>query len=68
MKNNILMFCVNNLRMSADCLTKLKGDLRPLLEIMEGGTYEITVCSQSGRKEKAEAVTKGSKPERAGSK
>ena len=54
--------------MSADCLTKLKGDLRPLLEIMEGGTYEITVCSQSGRKEKAEAVTKGREPVHDGSK
>eukprot|EP00435_Cladocopium_sp_Y103_P019753 s2854_g4.t2 len=70
-KQNILMFWVNNLRMSADCLTKLKGDLRPLFEIMEGGTYEITVCTQSGRKEKAEAVTnhsKGRKPEHASSK
>ena len=57
-KQHILMFWVYNLRMSADCLTKLKGDLRPLFKIMEGGTYEITVCSQSGRKEKAEAVTK----------
>ena len=44
-KQHMLMFWVNNLGMSADCLTKLKGDLSPLFEIMEGGTYEITVCS-----------------------
>ena len=66
-KQHILMFWVKNFRVSADCLTKLKGDLRPLFEIMEGGTCKITVCSQSGRKEKAEAVTTGRKPEQAGS-
>ena len=55
MKNqNILAFWVNNLRMSADCLTKLRGDTKPLFEILEGGTYHITICTQSGRKEKAQ--------------
>ena len=49
---NILVFWVNNLRMSADCLTKLKGDTKPLYEILDGGTYEITICLQSGKKEK----------------
>ena len=49
---NIIVFWVNNLRMSADCLTKLKGDTKPLFEILEGGSYEITICNQSGRKEK----------------
>ena len=51
---NILAFWVNNLRMCADCLTKLRGDTKPLFEILEGGTYHITVCTQSGRKEKAQ--------------
>ena len=62
---NILLYWVNNLRMSSDCLTKLKGDLKPLFEILEGGSYEITACTQSGRKEKAEitiAASKGRKP------
>ena len=53
-KQNILVFWVNNLRMSADCLTKLRGDTKPLFEILEQHTYEITICSQSGRKEKQE--------------
>jgi len=51
--------------MSSDCLTKLKGDLKPLFEILEVGSYEITVCTQSGKKEKAEitiAASKGRKP------
>ena len=48
---NIVVFWVNNLRMSADALTKLKGDTKPLFEILEGKTYEITICSQSGKKE-----------------
>ena len=46
----ILVYCVNNLRMPSDCLTKLKGDLKPLFEILEVGNYEITVCTQSGEK------------------
>lgn len=56
-KQNILVFWVNNLRMSADCLTKLKGDTKPLYEILEGGTYEISICNQSGRKTKQEQIT-----------
>ena len=50
---NIWAFWVNNLRMSADALTKLKGDTRPLFEILEGGTYQIKLCLESGRKETA---------------
>jgi hypothetical protein len=38
--------------MSSDCLTKLKGDTKPLYEILDEGTYEITLCTQSGKKEK----------------
>jgi hypothetical protein len=49
----ILAFWVNNLRMAADVLTKLKGDARPLFEILEGGTYQIKLCTESGRKETA---------------
>ena len=52
-KQHIIAFRVNNLRMSADVLTKLKGDVRPLFEILEGGTYQIKVCLESGRKEAA---------------
>ena len=53
-KQNIFVFWVKNLRMSADCITKLRGDTKPLFEILEQHTYEITMCSQSGRKEKQE--------------
>ncbi|CAL1138729.1 unnamed protein product [Cladocopium goreaui] len=49
----ILAYWVNNLRMAADALTKLKGDTRPLFEILEGGTYQIKLCEESGRKETA---------------
>ena len=52
-KQHIIAFWVNNLRMAADVLTKLKGDVRPLFEILEGGTYQIKVCLESGRKETA---------------
>ena len=47
-KQHIIAFWVNNLRMAADVLTKLKGDVRPLFEILEGGTYQIKVCLESG--------------------
>eukprot|EP00435_Cladocopium_sp_Y103_P025552 s3203_g6.t1 len=59
---NILVFWVNNLRMSADCLTKLKGDTKPLYEILDGGTYEITICLQSGKKEKQGESERMDKP------
>ena len=49
----ILAFWVNNLRMAADVLTQLNGDVRPLFEILEGGTYQIKLCTESGRKETA---------------
>ena len=64
-KQNILVFWVNNLRMSADCLTKLKGDTAPLFEILEGGTYEITICSQSGKKQKQSEQNAETPPENA---
>ena len=53
---NVLVFWANNLRMCADCLTKLKGDTKPILE---GGTFQIPICTQSGRKEKASASAEG---------
>ena len=52
-KQGVLVFWVNNLRMAADALTKLKGDTRPLFEILEGGTFLIKLCLESGRKETA---------------
>ena len=56
-KQNIILFWVNNLRMSADCLTKLKGDTKPLFEILEQCSYEITMSTQSGKKEKKELMS-----------
>lgn len=53
-KQHITGFWVNNLRMAADCLTKLKGETKLLYEILERGTYQIAVCKVSGRREKAE--------------
>ena len=58
-RQNILLFWVNNLRLSADCLTKLRGDTKPLFEILEQGTYEITICLQSGKKEKQQKLNDG---------
>ena len=40
---NVLVFWVNNLRMCADGRTKLKGDTKPLFEILEGGTFQNNV-------------------------
>ena len=59
---NIMVYWVNNLRMSADCLTKLKGDTKPLYEILDGGSYEITICLQSGKKEKQGEIEQLNKP------
>ena len=53
-KQHITGFWVNNLRMAADCLTKLKGETKLLYEILKRGTYQIAVCKVSGRREKAE--------------
>ena len=50
---NILAFWINNLRMAADSLTKLKADHRPLFDILQRWTYHIKPCTESGRKEKA---------------
>ena len=62
-KQNILPFWVNNLRMAADCLTKLRGETKLLYDILELGYYQIKVCAVSGRSEKAgEGSTKNSKP------
>ena len=63
-KQHILAFWVNNLRMAADVLTKLKGDVRPLFEILEGGTYQIKVCLESGRTETArKSLEAGNRPQ-----
>lgn len=62
-KQNILPFWVNNLRMAADCLTKLRGETKLLYDILELGYYQIKVCAVSGRREKAgEGSTKNSQP------
>ena len=50
---NVMKFWVNNLCTAADILTELKGDSRPLFEILEDGTFQIIVCTESGRKEAA---------------
>lgn len=52
-KQNIYPYWVNNLRMSADCLTKLKGEVKLLHDLLETNRYHIQVCKESGRKEKA---------------
>ena len=52
-KQNIYPYWVNNLRMAADCLTKLKGDVKLLHDLLESNRYHIQVCKESGRKEKA---------------
>ena len=62
---SILVFWVKNLRMSADCLTKLKGDTKTLYEILDGETYEITMppIRHKGKTERSglTRVQKGSK-------
>eukprot|EP00435_Cladocopium_sp_Y103_P055859 s19_g18.t1 len=62
-KQGVLVFWVNNLRMVADALTKLKGDTRPLFEILEGGTFLIKLCLESGRKETAKQKEQPSPPQ-----
>ena len=49
-KQNIYPYWVNNLRMSADCLTKLKGEVKLLHDLLETNRYHIQVCKESGRK------------------
>lgn len=53
---NIIPFWVNNLRMVADCLTKLRGENKLLYDILEKGRYQIKECAVSGRREKAEGA------------
>ena len=50
---NILAFWINNVRMVADVLTKLKGDVKPLYDLVQQWKYHIKPCTESGRKEKA---------------
>ena len=50
---NIIAFWINNLRMAADVLTKLKADNRPLFDLLKNWMYHIKPCTESGRKEKA---------------
>ena len=54
-KQHMLPFCVNNLRMAANCLTKLRGETKILYEILETFFCQIKVCTVSGRREKAGA-------------
>lgn len=54
---NILIFWVNNLQMAADPLTKLRGDVRALFDLLETRMYHIKVCTESGRKESARKAT-----------
>ena len=50
---NIQVYWINNVRMCADPLTKLRGDAEPLYALMDQNVFQITVCQESGRKEKA---------------
>ena len=50
---NIKIFWINNVRMIADILTKLRGDTKPLYELLQTWKYHIKPCVESGRKEKA---------------
>ena len=38
--------------MAAACLTKLKGDTKPLFDLLENLMYQIKASKESGRKEK----------------
>ena len=53
-KQNIWVIWINNRYMCADCLTKLKGESKPLFDLLETNTYHIKKCKVSGRKELAE--------------
>ena len=48
------MIWINNRYMCANCLTKLKGESKPLFDLLETNTYHIKKCKVSGRKELAE--------------
>ena len=62
MQNQNIIGCwVNNLQMCADALTKLKGDTKPLYELLEKGVYRLKVNQESGRKEKAKSLEEGQK-------
>ena len=50
---NFLAVWINNVRMVADVLTKLKGDVKPLYDLVQQWKYHIKPCTESGRKEKA---------------
>ena len=55
----ILVFWANNLLMVADCLTKLRGDTKPLYSLIENGTFHLKICTESGKKEKARENSSG---------
>ena len=50
---NIKIFWINNVRMIADILTKLRGDAKPLYDLLQTWKYHIKPCTESGKKEKA---------------
>ena len=52
-KQNIKIFWINNVRMIADILTKLRGDAKPLYDLLQTWKYHIKPCTESGKKEKA---------------
>ncbi|CAE7223028.1 RE1 [Symbiodinium sp. CCMP2592] len=54
-ERNIVPFWTNNLQMVADSLTKLKGSSDILYQLLSTCRYRIKPCTQSGRKEKADA-------------
>lgn len=56
---NILVFWINNVDMIADVLTKLKGDSKPLFDLLEKGYFQIRICRESGKKEKARKEIEG---------
>ena len=45
--------------MIADILTKLKGDSKPLFVLLERGYFQIRICRESGKKEKARKEIEG---------
>ena len=45
--------------MVADCLTKLRGDTKPLYSLIEKGTFHLKICTESGKKEKARENSSG---------
>ena len=49
---NVSPFWINNLRMAADALTKLKGSKDLLFKLMDRTLFHVQPCTESGRKER----------------